>query len=74
MITNYKIDSFGGVECIVWSFIDLEDDSQKAKACRRCLKDSVGKMHLNVPMLDSKTVTDGSDFCESIVVSNYLIK
>ena len=71
----YKEVVIADTPCIEWTFPSLPDDKSKIdkeRARRRKIKDLVGADHLDTPMLDSKIGLNGKEYCDIIILTEYL--
>ena len=72
-LKEYELITIRGVECVVWKFLDKDQHSSKVAINRKraALKDEVGSIELDTPMLDTKTGRKGKqELCDAILISH----
>ena len=64
-LKEYELTTVKGVECVVWKFLDKDQHSSKVAINRKraALKDEVGCIELDTPMLDTKLGERGNKNC-----------
>ena len=68
---EYDWRTVSDVKCIIWKFNAGDNANEKKR--RKALKDKVGKIYLDTPMIDVRHTSDKvSEYCDCIIITKQM--